>query len=86
MPISVGDAVLFVAYLQLFGSALKNIEGIQFNSKTIYRLVGPTLIGISMLTLPAEVFNSFPTSIRPLISNGLLVGIFVAIILENFVN
>jgi xanthine/uracil permease len=86
MPISVGDAVLFVAYLQLFGSALKNIEGIRFNSKTIYRVAAPTLIGIAMLALPTEAYQSFPVSIRPLISNGLLVGILLAIILENVVN
>ncbi|WP_236693007.1 uracil/xanthine transporter [Aneurinibacillus tyrosinisolvens] len=86
MPISVGDAVLFVAYLQLFGSALKNIEGIQFSSRTIYRIAGPALLGIALLTLPAEAFLSFPMSIRPLISNGLLVGILVSLVLENTVN
>jgi xanthine/uracil permease len=86
LPISVGDAVLFVAYLQLFGSALRNIEGIEFNSRTIYRIAGPTLIGIALLNVPATAFGTLPALIRPLISNGLLVGIFLAILLENLVN
>ncbi|WCK54462.1 uracil/xanthine transporter [Aneurinibacillus sp. Ricciae_BoGa-3] len=86
MPVSVGDAVLFVAYLQLFGAALKNIEGIRFNSKTIYRIAGPALLGIAMLSLPAKAFGSFPMLIRPLLSNGLLVGILLSVVLENIVN
>ncbi|HJV45157.1 MAG TPA: uracil/xanthine transporter [Bacillota bacterium] len=86
LPISVGDAVLFVAYLQLFGSALRNIEGIRFNSKTIYRLAAPTLLGLAIMNLPATAFVSIHMYLRPLLSNGLLLGILVAIVLENVVN
>jgi len=86
LPISVGDAVLFVAYLQLFGSALRNIEGISFNSKTIYRIAAPVLLGVAIMNLPSSVFESLPMLIRPLISSGLLVGIILSILLENLVN
>ena len=85
IPESVGDAVLFVAYLQLFGSALKNIKGITFNFKTIYRIAAPTLLGISLMNLPHDALSGIPMLIRPLLSNGLLVGIFLAVILENFI-
>lgn len=85
LPISVGDAVLFVAYLQLFGSALQNIEGIQFNFKTIYRIATPTLLGIAIMNLPSEVFADVPLTVRPLISNGLLIGILLSIFSENLI-
>jgi len=86
LPESVGDAVLFVAYLQLFGSALKNINGMTFNFKTIYRIAAPTLVGISLMNMPASAFLGIPSLVRPLLSNGLLVGIFLAVILENFIH
>lgn len=86
LPASVGDAVLFVAYLQLFGSALQNIEGIKFNYKTICRLAAPILIGISLMTIPSAAFSGIPMVIRPLLSNGLLVGILLAVILENTID
>lgn len=86
LPESVGDAVLFVAYLQLFGSALQNIKGITFNFKTVYRIAAPTLLGISLMNIPPAAFVGIPAIVRPLLSNGLLVGIFLAVILENTIN
>ncbi|MEC2056073.1 uracil/xanthine transporter [Peribacillus psychrosaccharolyticus] len=86
LPVSVGNAVLFVAYLQLFSGALTNLSDITFTSKTIYRISAPVLLGIAIMNIPSETFSSLPVLIRPLLSNGLLVGIILAIILENVVD
>ncbi|MFL6556037.1 MAG: uracil/xanthine transporter, partial [Bacillus sp. (in: firmicutes)] len=86
MPISVGDAVLFVAYLQLFSGALTNLNGIRFNQRTIYRIAAPVLLGIAIMNIPPEMFGSLPMLVRPLLSSGLLVGIILAIVLENTIN
>ncbi|ANE45637.1 uracil/xanthine transporter [Paenibacillus swuensis] len=83
LPISVGDAVLFAAYLQLLGSALRNVEGVTYNYKTIYRIAIPVLLGVSLLTVSPTVFASLPGAVRPLISNGLLVGVLFSIALER---
>jgi len=83
LPISVGDAVLFVAYLQLFGAALGNIEGLTFSFKTIYRLATPVLLGLALMTIPPIAFSSIPALARPLLQNGLVVGIALAIIMEQ---
>ncbi|MBT2727763.1 uracil/xanthine transporter [Bacillus sp. ISL-75] len=86
LPISVGDAVLFVAYLQLFSGALTNLNGIRFNQRTIYRIAAPVLLGIAIMNIPAEMFGSIPMLVRPLLSSGLLVGILLAIVLENTID
>lgn len=86
MPMSVGDAVLFVAYLQLFGGALSNLEGLRFSPKTIYRIAAPLFIGIAIMNLPANVFEPIPMILRPLISNGLIMGILAAILLDNLID
>jgi len=85
LPVTVGNAVLFVAYLQLFGTALRSIQGYTFNSKAIYRIALPALIGISLMNLSPQVFKSIPFYIRPLISNGLLMGILISILLERLI-
>lgn len=84
IPHSVGNTVLFVAYLQLFRSALKNIEGLTFEPKTVYRIALPSLLGLSIMTLPPEAFQTLPELIRPILSNGMLVGILSALIMELF--
>ncbi|WP_066067668.1 uracil/xanthine transporter [Neobacillus soli] len=86
LPVSVGDAVLFVAYLQLFSGALSNLDGIRFNPKTIYRIAAPVLLGIAIMNIPADMFGSIPMLVRPLLSSGLLMGILLSVLLENTIN
>lgn len=86
LPVSVGNAVLFVAYLQLFSGAISNLNGIIFTPKTIYRIAAPVLLGIAIMNIPTEMFGSIPMLVRPLLSSGLLMGIILAILLENTIN
>ena len=83
LPASVGDAVLLVAYLQLFGSAMQYIEGKTFDHITIFRLALPVLIGLGIFTIAPGAFVTLPAAVRPFLSNGLLVGVLIAIVFEN---
>lgn len=85
MPITVGNAVLFVAYIQMFGTTLKGIKDFQFNSKTIYRIAIPVLIGVCIMNMSPTLFSNLPMYIRPLLSNGLLMGILLSILLDKLV-
>lgn len=84
IPPSVGNTVLFVAYLQLFRSALRNVEGLSFDPKTIYRVALPSLVGLSIMMMPIEVFAELPQLLQPLLSNGLLMGILAVLLMELF--
>lgn len=86
MPITVGNAVLFVAYLQLFGTAFSSLNGTSFNSNTIFRIAAPMLIGISLMNTSPAIFGSLPILIQPLVSNGLIMGVLISILLEKLVN
>ncbi len=83
LPVSVGDAVLLVAYLQIYGSAMTYLEGVTFTHRTIYRLALPLLVGIGIFTIAAGAFVTLPAPLRPFLSNGLLVGVLLAIVMEN---
>ncbi|MBU8905328.1 uracil/xanthine transporter [Desertibacillus haloalkaliphilus] len=83
IPHSVGNTILFVAYLQLFGSALRNLEGLRFTPKTVYRIALPALLGMTIMNIPAEAFTTIPELARPLLSNGLLMGILCALLTEG---
>ena len=82
LPVSVGDAVLFVAYLQLFGSGLSLLEGMKFTFKTIYRIALPVLLGLSLFIIPSTAFGTIPDLVRSLVQNGLVMGILVAMIVQ----
>jgi len=83
LPLSVGSAVLFVAYLQMFNSSWDFFKQVPFNTINVYRAALPLFVGIIIMTMPATTFETLPSLIRPLVSNGLLVGIFLVLIMEN---
>lgn len=86
LPLSIGSAVLFVAYLQLFNSSMDFFENITLNTLNVYRSAIPLFVGAIIMMLPATYFESIPAFIRPFTSNGLLMGIILALILENMLN
>ncbi|MFE4706204.1 hypothetical protein [Peribacillus simplex] len=70
-----GKGVL--SYLWPIYNYSEPLHNIQFNSETIYRIATPTLFGICIMNIPAEVFATIPMYIRPLIGNGLLMGVLI---------
>lgn len=86
MPITVGNAVLFVAYLQLFGTAFNSVKGQHFTSDTIFRLAVPVLIGVSLMNILPSAFSNVPTLLLPFLTNGLIMGVLISIVLEKSVN
>ncbi|MCK1992290.1 uracil/xanthine transporter [Peribacillus muralis] len=86
MPITVGNAVLFVAYLQLFGTAFNSVKGQYFTSDTIFRLAVPVLIGVSLMNVLPSAFANVPTLLQPFLTNGLIMGVLISIVLEKSVN
>jgi len=86
LPLSIGSAALFVSYLLLLNSSLNFFKQVKFNTVNIYRSAVPLFVGVVVMTLPASYFVTIPSIIRPVLSSGLLVGIIVALILENLID
>ncbi|WP_432354232.1 uracil/xanthine transporter [Sporosarcina sp. A2] len=82
MPATVGDSVLFVAYLQLFSTAIRNVRRLPLDSISMHRLTIPMLVGLSILNVPPATFGAFPIMLQPLVSNGLLVGVLLSVMME----
>ncbi len=82
LPITVGNAVLFAAYLQLFGTALQSVKGFELDSVTIHRLALPVLIGIGLMFTDPNLFSGLPVLLQPLVTNGFVVGVLLSIFLE----
>jgi len=85
MPITVANAVLFAAYMQLFGTSLKSVQGVEFNSVTIHRLAVPVLAGVGIMAIGADRFANLPVLIQPLVTNGFIVGVLLSIAMEKLI-
>lgn len=83
LPLSIGSAVLFVTYLRLLGSSLQYFGQLHMDAANLYRTAAPLFIGIIVMGLPSEIFTTLPPLLRPLLGNGLLVGILLALLLNQ---
>jgi len=45
----------------------------------------PLMLGIIIAFIPAEVLNTMPVSLRPIIGNGFVVGVIAVMFLEHVV-
>ncbi|QDH23535.1 uracil/xanthine transporter [Saccharibacillus brassicae] len=83
LPLSIGSAVLLVTYLRLLGSSLTYFGQIRMDTANIYRTAAPLFVGLILMGMPASYFASLPPLLRPLLGNGLLVGIMLALLLDR---
>ncbi|MBW7476097.1 uracil/xanthine transporter [Paenibacillus oenotherae] len=86
LPPSVGYAVLFIAYLQMFGTSLRAFQGMVLNTRTVYRIALPVLLGIGIMNVPPQAFAGLPLYIGPIVSNGLVMGGLMSVLLETLVD
>lgn len=82
-PLVISSTVMMVTYLPLLWSSLLFIRILELNPRNIYRIALPLFIGIFLMSVPPTYMQDIPLTIRPIVTNGLLMGIIISIILEN---
>jgi len=85
MPSSVAYAVAFVPYSQMIGIGLSNFTSIELNQRNLL-IIGLTLLtGVGLMFVPPTAYVNMPLILQTVISNGLLMGIILVLILEHLV-
>jgi xanthine/uracil permease len=85
LPLPISSAVMLVSYLPLLYSSLSFSKQITFTARNIYRLALPLFVGIFLMGLPPVYLQTLPLTIRPLVGNGLLIGVLLAVAMENLI-
>nr|WP_318382598.1 uracil/xanthine transporter [uncultured Enterobacter sp.] len=85
LPLVISSAVMLVSYLPLLFSSLSFSQQITLTSRNIYRLALPLFVGLFLMGLPPVYLQDLPLTLRPLLSNGLLVGILLAVAADNLI-
>lgn len=84
IPLAISSAVMLVSYLPLLYSGLVLASKLRLPRGIFiarhYRFCRHFLMG-----LPPVYLQDLPLMIRPLLSNGLLVGILLAVLMENLI-
>lgn len=85
LPLAVSSAVMLVSYLPLLYSSLAFSQQLTLTPRNCYRLALPLFAGIFLMGLPPLYLQAVPLIVRPLLSNGLLVGILLALAMDNLI-
>ncbi|RWZ54778.1 uracil permease [Halobacillus fulvus] len=83
IPSPVANAALLATFVQLMGLGISNIASEHLDQRRLTIIGVSFLLGIGLMFLPAEVFQGMPALVQNLLSNGLLVGTVMVIILEQ---
>jgi xanthine/uracil permease len=85
-PVVIGSILLYVLTFQVgagMSMVLQGEKGLTHESGIVVGL--PVLVGTLVGFMPPDVIDTFPLLIRPIIGNGFVAGVFMALILEHVV-
>ncbi|CQR47952.1 Putative purine permease YwdJ [Paraliobacillus sp. PM-2] len=83
IPSPIANAALMASFVQLVGLAINNITLEKLDQRKITIVGVAYLIGMGTMFLPAAVFNELPSIVQNVMSNGLIVGTGLVIVLEQ---
>ncbi|WP_226582401.1 purine/pyrimidine permease [Halobacillus litoralis] len=83
IPAPVANAALLATFVQLMGLGISNMTHEPLDERRLTILGLSFLLGIGLMFLPPEVFKGVPGVLQNLLSNGLLVGTVLVIVLDQ---
>ncbi|MCP8617178.1 purine/pyrimidine permease [Salirhabdus salicampi] len=83
IPSPVANAALLATFVQLMGIGLSNIANEHLDQRKLTMLSISFLVGIGLMFMPSQTFQVFPELVQSLLSNGLLVGTVLIILLDQ---
>ncbi|HWR08320.1 purine/pyrimidine permease [Sporomusa sp.] len=84
IPPAVGNSVMFVVFCLILGMGIKEFTKVKLTNREMYILGISLMVGVGVLFLPQGVFNSLPPLFRYILLNGMVDGILICILLEQF--
>ncbi len=83
LPLPVASAALLATLIEMLGIAFRSLTKQPLNERNITIICVAVLFGIGFMFLPEGTFNGLPNIIQHIFSNGLLIGTFLAIVLDQ---
>ncbi|NKX15291.1 purine/pyrimidine permease [Bacillus cereus] len=84
LPGPIANAALLATFVQVIGISFQSILREELNQRRLTILGITLLISLGIMFLPESAFSGIPSSLQYVLSNGLLVGTMIVILLEQF--
>ncbi|MGG0178902.1 purine/pyrimidine permease [Gottfriedia acidiceleris] len=84
LPGPIANAALLATFVQMIGISFQSILREELNQRRLTILGISLLISLGIMFLPESAFSGIPSTFKYVLSNGLLVGTMIVILLEQF--
>ncbi|PGD74934.1 purine permease [Bacillus pseudomycoides] len=82
IPVAVGYAAIYPVFASMIGLAFREYDTVE-NKERLFRVAGLSLFtGIGVMFVPPQAFSTLPPFLASFLSNGLVLGSIMAILLE----
>lgn len=85
LPSEVAYASMFVPFAQMMGFGIRDLMGLVPSQRNLLVIGISLMVGIGVMFLPPDAFQSLAPWLRNLLANGLLIGLIMCLLLEHVV-
>jgi xanthine/uracil permease len=85
LPLEVAYASLFIPFSQMMGFGIRDLMGQEPTPRNLLVIGFSLIVGIGMMFMPPEAFESVAPWLRNIVANGLLVGLILCLLLEHVI-
>ncbi|WP_165867387.1 purine/pyrimidine permease [Paenibacillus pinisoli] len=83
VPVPVAFAVIFTSFAHLLSAGLKELGSVLHDEKKLTITAISLFAGVGSMFIPAASLAGLPDVLKPILNNGLVVGVLVSIVLEQ---
>lgn len=85
----IGCVLLFTMCTQVAAGLMSSLEALEKSNEPRFDsgllIAFPILVGIIVAFLPADITATFPSTLKPILSNGFVMGVVVSLLLEHVI-
>jgi xanthine/uracil permease len=85
LPLEVAYASLFIPFSQMLGFGIRDLMGQEPSQRNLMVIGLSLMVGIGLMFMPPESFQSAAPWLRNILANGLIVGLILCLLLEHVI-
>lgn len=83
LPSQIAYAAILPSFAQMFAIGIRTLLGESLDDRRVTIFSLSVSLGVGIMFLPLPVFQKFPSVVQYILGNGLLVGVFIGILLDQ---
>jgi xanthine/uracil permease len=85
LPLEVAYASLFIPFAQMMGFGIRDLMGQEPSSRNLLVIGISLMAGIGLMFMPVSAFEAVAPWLRNIVTNGLLIGLMICLLLEHVI-